>query len=273
MEKQPVIKDQEKENGLGIEVTKDILSVRTLIVNVCFIGEQRSKEWTLIDAGMANSADRIIKAAEKRYGKQKPNAIILTHGHFDHVGALDELINYWNVPIYAHELELPYLTGQADYPPGDPTVSSGLMAKLSPLYPHKGIDLGHHVTALPSDGRVPGLREWRWIHTPGHTQGHISLFRDDDRALIAGDAFITVKQESALAVMTQDKEIHGPPAYFTVDWDAAWDSVKKLNDLHPSIVVTGHGQPMQGGDLARGLAKLTRDFDQIAIPDQGRYVY
>ena len=42
---------------------------------------------------------------------------------------------------------------------------------------------------------MPG---WRWVHTPGHTAGHVSLFRDADRTLIAGDAFVTTKQESAL---------------------------------------------------------------------------
>lgn len=72
---------------------------------------------------------------------------------------------------------------------------------------------------------MPGFR---WIHTPGHTLGHISLFRDEDRALIVGDAFVTVKQESLYKVLIQKKEISGPPRYFTTDWLAAWDSVKKI---------------------------------------------
>jgi glyoxylase-like metal-dependent hydrolase (beta-lactamase superfamily II) len=42
---------------------------------------------------------------------------VLTHGHFDHVGSVIELADYWNVPVYAHKLELPYLVGQMDYPP------------------------------------------------------------------------------------------------------------------------------------------------------------
>jgi glyoxylase-like metal-dependent hydrolase (beta-lactamase superfamily II) len=95
------------------------------------------------------------------------------------------------------------------------------MALISPLYPHHSIALGDHVQALPADGCVPNLPQWRWIHTPGHTPGHISLFCDQDGALIAGDAFTTVKQESTLAVLTQEKEIHGPSKYFTTDWEAA----------------------------------------------------
>ncbi|MER2031113.1 MAG: MBL fold metallo-hydrolase, partial [Solibacillus sp.] len=86
-------------------------------------GDPNKSEFVLVDAGMLNSANEIISVAEKRFGPNcTPKAIILTHGHFDHVGAIIELIEYWNVPVYAHSLELPYLTGQQNYPEPDPTV-------------------------------------------------------------------------------------------------------------------------------------------------------
>ena len=75
-------------------------------------------------------------------------------------------------------------------------VLGGLWAWSSFLLPNRGIDLGKRVQPLPADGTVPGLPEWRWIHTPGHSPGHVSLFREQDRTLIPGDAFVTVKQES-----------------------------------------------------------------------------
>ena len=80
----------------------------------------------------------------------------------------------------------------------------GLVAKLSPLFPRHTIRIPS-VQALPSDGTVPFLEEWRWVHTPGHTPGHISLFRDKDRVLLAGDAVITVEQESLADVVIQSK--------------------------------------------------------------------
>lgn len=245
------------------QVTNDILLLKFRIVNLYIVGEPmgRNSKWMLVDTGMANSERAILEEVHKLYGKDcPPQAIILTHGHFDHVGAATELSDYWKVPIYAHELEMPYLTGEKDYPPADPTVSEGLIAEMSFLFPHEGIDLGHRVHTLPPDGTVPGMPEWQWIHTPGHTTGHISLFRKSDGVLIAGDAITTVKQESLLAVLTQKQELNGPPAYFTPNQGEAEKSVKTLRDLKPALVITSHGTPMKGEELKVALENLVASY-------------
>jgi glyoxylase-like metal-dependent hydrolase (beta-lactamase superfamily II) len=197
---------------------------------------------------------------------------VLTHGHFDHVGALPELAEKWNVPIYAHSLEHPYLNGSESYPPPDPTVGGGLMSTLSRFYPRGPIDVSPWLAELPANNRIPHMPDWQWVHTPGHTRGHISLWRQADRTMIVGDAFITTAQESAYAVMTQKSEIHGPPMYYTPDWENARASVERLAGLEPEVVVTGHGPPMHGPALREALHTLAREFDRLAIPKQGRYV-
>ena len=116
------------------------------------------------------------------------------------------------------------------------------------------------------------MPEWRWIHTPGHSPGHVSLYRDRDQTLIAGDAFITTKQESAYAALFQTPEMHGPPQYFTIDWEKAKSSVESLAALRPSLVVTGHGRAMSGPDMTAALAGLAERFDQVAVPRTGTYV-
>ena len=210
-------------NGLGLEVLPDLYAYTIQIVNFCLVGLPGSNDFVLVDAGMPKSAEEIMSVIEDRFGLgSRPKAIILTHGHFDHVGGIIELVNRWDIPVYAHELELPYLQGEMSYPDPDTTVEGGLVAKLSAYFPTKPIDLRDRVQALPSDGQIPFMKEFRWIHTPGHTPGHVSLFRDKDRALIAGDAFVTVKQENLFDVFTQEQEISGPPRYLTPDWKASY---------------------------------------------------
>ncbi|GAA0462315.1 MBL fold metallo-hydrolase [Alkalibacillus silvisoli] len=260
-------------SGVGRELLTDLYQHTIQVVNLFFYGDSNSNEFVLIDAGMPRSADDIIAVAKERFGEDaRPKAIILTHGHFDHVGAIIELIEYWDVPVYAHELEKPFLTGEKDYPEPDSTVEGGLVAKMSPLFPNEAIDISGQLETLPSDGSVPHMPGFRWVHTPGHTPGHVSLFRDEDGTLIVGDAFVTVKQESLYRVFTQEKEISGPPRYLTTDWQQAFNSVKKLAELKPTLAATGHGVPLYGDELTEDLNDLVQNFEEVAIPDHGKYI-
>lgn len=259
-------------SGMGVQVLPDLYCFTNQIVNISLVGNYKD-DFVLVDTGMPKSSGKIIELIEEVFGEgSKPKAIVLTHGHFDHVGAVVDLVDKWGVKVYAHQAEIPYLTGKQSYPEPDGTVEGGLVAKMSPLFPNEPVDLGNHVEALPSDGTVPFMPEWKWLHTPGHSPGQVALFRESDRALIAGDAFVTVKQESLYKVLTQELEINGPPRYLTTDWQAAKKSVEQLEALKPAVAVTGHGMPVSGEDLSQGLARLVKDFDQIAIPDYGRYV-
>ena len=246
---------------------------RILFVNIALIGEP-GEPWVLVDTGLPGYTGTILEAAETLHGPNaRPEAILLTHGHFDHVGSLEALLEHWpGVPVYAHELELPYLKGKSSYPPPDPTVGGGIMPIASLTFPRGPIDIGGRVKELPSGGRVPGIDGWQWLHTPGHAPGHVSFWRGKDKVLVAGDVVVATKQESAYAVATQTPELHGPPKYFTQDWIAARQSAEKVAKLRPRVLITGHGPALSGPDVAIELEDLARHFVKRAVPKDGRYV-
>ena len=270
MEKELTI--QKEINSNYYEVAPGVWGMTDFFVNIYMISNPVDDSWVLIDSGLKTSGPKIKKMALQLFGEKKPSEIILTHGHFDHVGSLSYLLEEWNVPVYAHYLEIPFLTGRSSYPPPDPTVGGGLLSLMSFLYPNAPINIWNKINVLPEGGSVPGLTEWQYILTPGHSPGHISLYRETDGVLIAGDAFVTTQQESFFSVLFQNKKISGPPKYFTYDWEQARQSLKILMKLEPEIVAAGHGKPMHGKEVRRSLHHLSEQFHKIAVPSYGRYV-
>lgn len=236
-------------------------------VNIYFIGRPGSP-WVLVDTGLPGWANQIIDAAEARFGAgAPPEAIVLTHGHFDHAGSARMLAEYWDVPIYAHRLEMPYLTGKSDYPPPDPTIG-GAMAFLSRFMPHSGRNLTARMRELRPN-EVPGAAGWEWLSTPGHSPGHISLFRPSDRVLIAGDALATMNMDSWTGLVTGKRTLSRAGAPFNTDWEATRLSVKELAKLRPNVAGCGHGIPRCDAELP---TRMERFVERFRAPRHGRYV-
>ena len=233
------------------EIAPEVAIVPGIIANAYLVGSPES--WWLIDAGTPRDAVKIRRAAEARFGAAaKPRAILLTHGHFDHAGSAPVLADQWSVPVFAHPRELPFLTGEANYPPLD-TSKPGFFSKLARFFPSTTVDLGGRVRELTES--MPG---WNTLETPGHTQGHVCFFRPSDGVLLAGDAVTTMDLDSFSGTILKRPKVCRPPTPATHDWKNARISVERLAKLRPSLIAAGHGVPMRGA--ADELQRLAADF-------------
>jgi glyoxylase-like metal-dependent hydrolase (beta-lactamase superfamily II) len=114
--------------------------------------------------------------------------------------------------------------------------------------------------ALEPGAGVPGLPGWDVIPTPGHTPGHVSLFRASGRVLITGDAVVTLELNSVPGLLLQRPGLSGPPRYTSWSWRAARESVATLARLEPNVLAGGHGTPMTGPGTAGALRAYAEHF-------------
>lgn len=237
------------------------------VVNAYCVFEPDGR-WFLVDTGFPGRAEKLRRALDGLGVRSRPQHILLTHAHLDHAGGARSLAWAWGVPVYVHPLDITYARGR-DYPRPDPTVG-GVLAMVTRF--NRGPSaayVGEAATPLPEGGTVPGFPAWRWLHTPEHTPGHVSLWRESDRTLIAGDACTTIDSHSFAAHVVRTSRIYRPGAPTTYDWGAARRSVEALASLLPRCLACGHGEPIAGPDAAQGLERLARTFQP---PARGRYV-
>jgi glyoxylase-like metal-dependent hydrolase (beta-lactamase superfamily II) len=232
--------------------------LRLLFANAYLLEGEDGRQ-VLVDTGLSLTATLLQWTLPAR-----PAAVVLTHGHFDHAGGAGPLAHAWGVPVYAHSLELPYLTGQAAYSSQD-LLAGGPVALVCRFFRNEGFHLSPFVRPLPENGTVPHLPGWRWLHTPGHAPGHVALFRESDRTLVSGDALLTTDVGSWVSVFTGRQKIAGPPAPSTPDWPNAIRSIRALARLDPRTVAAGHGAPMSGPNVAAELHGFAGRFNEDAV--------
>ncbi len=247
------------------EIARDVAVLPISFVNVYLVGN--SDSWVLVDTGLPGSELKIKGAAEARFGSgARPRAIVLTHGHFDHAGSALGLAELWDVKVFAHQLEKPFLTGVFPYPPLDPT-APGAFSFLSRFISAPMISVDDRYSRLPDQLAALGMDGWEWVFTSGHSPGHVSLFRSGDSTLLAGDAVTTLDMDTPHGLIGKRAKICRPPVPGTIDWYSARQSVRSLAKLRPRVIGAGHGHPMFR--CADDLQKLA---DSFPIPEHGRYV-
>jgi glyoxylase-like metal-dependent hydrolase (beta-lactamase superfamily II) len=199
---------------------------------------------TIIDAGISGLyRDLPRELAAMGRSISDVRALVLTHGHSDHIGFAERLRTDRRVPVSVHEADAAMARGEVPNPAkGYGSTKLGPLARFmwfSLL--HGGLRTRHlHEVSTFGDGAtldVPGSP--RVILTPGHTPGSAVLHLASRNTLIVGDAFATY------AVTTGAR---GPGiAPFTADKAQALESLARIEDVSAELALPGHGDPWTGG--------------------------
>jgi glyoxylase-like metal-dependent hydrolase (beta-lactamase superfamily II) len=183
---------------------------------------------TLVDTGLPGQAEEISSAlADAGIGVRDLGRIIFTHQDLDHVGSGAALVRQSGARVLAHAVEAPYIVGELKplKPTPEMLEQRPQMREMLQRLEHVGVD------ELLEDGeRLDLAGGTRVIFTPGHTPGHMSLYLQGSRVLVAGDA-----------LTAEEGRLKGPNPAVTMDTDEAARSLRRLAELDVETIVCYHG--------------------------------
>lgn len=186
----------------------------------------------LVDTGFKGSLG-LIKSGLIRLGfsLEQVSTIVLTHYHPDHFGSLEKVLEATSAKVAVHESEVGIVEG-SEKPPSPFT--NGLLKSITAPFIRftsggtVGVD--YH---LKDESYLPGSDDVRIIHTPGHTDGSISILIESEKVLIVGDA-----------LQNRFNRISGPSKLVTKNYDTALQSLQKLLDFDFEVVCFSHFRPI-----------------------------
>jgi hydroxyacylglutathione hydrolase len=188
----------------------------------------------LVDAATQLGHRRILR----QLGGRRIAAHALTHAHPDHYGSSHAVCEALEVPLWCGACDA-YVAEGARPAPGVGR-GAGLLARMPLPHPHP-------VERRLEDGdEVAGFTV---LDTPGHSPGHISLWRESDRTLICGDVFFNIHP------LTARPGLREPPIRLTPDPARNRASARRLGALRPALVLFGHGPPLRDTERFAGFAR------------------
>lgn len=148
------------------KIAVERLVVGELAVNCYIVSNMEKRECFIVDPGA--EAQRIIQ----RVGDRKACAVLLTHGHYDHIGAVDEVCAHFGIPAYIHA--------------GDAAKLGDAMGNVSAVF---GESVTQNTVPVVIEEGVLTLAdiEMQVLSTPGHSNGSICCILPDGQGILTGD--------------------------------------------------------------------------------------
>ncbi|MBP2471464.1 glyoxylase-like metal-dependent hydrolase (beta-lactamase superfamily II) [Crossiella equi] len=239
------------------EVAENVFAVTGTDVN--FLVVREGTDLTLVDTGWAGDKDLVEHAIRGLGHKpQDVRAVLLTHAHLDHVGALNHLRARYGIPVYTHPAEVPHAHREflQQASPLDiisrawrPSVLTWAL-RIVRAGALKEVEVPH-AQAFPTEGALDLPGHPVPVPTPGHTAGHSAYLFPGAGVLATGDALVTAHPTS---------RVRGPqllPGFFTHDAAGAVSALEAIGAAEADVLVPGHG-PVWRGEMAEA-AKLARE--------------
>jgi glyoxylase-like metal-dependent hydrolase (beta-lactamase superfamily II) len=207
--------------------------------NTNFYVVEADGRYTVVDAGLPISWPSLKRAVGSL---DRIDALVLTHGHFDHIGIAEKMRTRLGIPVYVHEDDVP-LTLRPKPLGGRGGLRAYLEPKARPVAEVQRITDADETLAVPGSPRI--------VFTPGHTAGHVAFHFPDRDAVIVGDAVVMLDPFTA----AQGPQIVSGTA--TADPERALASLDALAATGAGTVLTGHGPAWRDG--AAAIAERARE--------------
>jgi hydroxyacylglutathione hydrolase len=189
----------------------------------------------LVDARTRHAARRILSEIEGR----PLGAHLVTHAHADHQGSSAAICRAREVPLWCGDKEI--ATAESGR-----TAAAGANNVITRWQERNWAGPGHPVGRALSEGDTVG--EFEVLEVPGHAPGHVALWRERDRTLIAGDVLFNRHPLTGRAHLSE------PPAFFTIDPVTNRASIRRIAALRPRLACFGHGPVLRDPGLISDLA-------------------
>jgi glyoxylase-like metal-dependent hydrolase (beta-lactamase superfamily II) len=205
-----------------VKIVEGIHQVDGVNGNVYLV--EKEDKLILTDTGLPRNDKKILNYIKSL--NRKPSDIswiVITHFHIDHVGSLKKMQEATGAKVAVHELDADFVAGTKPAPKPKNLMIKALSSvmKATPVE----VDL-----RLKENDKVGGLVV---IHTPGHSDGSISLLDAERKVMFVGDA-----------ARFRNGKIEGPPEQFTLDPSKAKDSIGKISTYNFDVMLSGHGEPL-----------------------------